>query len=238
MKHVSHYIRDLRDREKSKRFIAYLVLSWGLFGIFLQFARSFLSDDPLRSFINNFVYFTTQSNILITIISYLYLRKKNDSILYSSLSFIALINILVTGIVFHILLTPYMSSVSFLNHVLHTINPLIYVLFYFVVVTEYPAIKKVWIVLIYPMIYMLFVYLFVEPVLGNNLDQMVDVFDSARYVYPFLDPRNYERGFLGVLIFNLGILAPVMIIFSIFLLFLKQKFEHIFQLNSNKKEVA
>lgn len=238
MKSFLETIRDIRNREQAKRTIAYLVFSWGLFGIFLQFTRSFFSPQPLESFLTNFVYFTTQSNIFITIIAYLYIRGKLHGSLYSSLSFIALLNIFITGVVFHILLTPYMSQVSFLNHVLHTINPILYIIFYFTLITEFPPIKKVWISLIYPLIYALLVYIFIEPVLGDLLDQLIDVFDSARYVYPFLDPSNYDNGLLGAILFNLGVLAPIMLVLSFLLLYLKQKFEQKFHSLIDKKEVA
>ncbi|RJX26145.1 MAG: hypothetical protein C4537_03030 [Acholeplasma sp.] len=231
-------MRDLRDRESSRRVIAYLVLSWGILGILLQFGRSLLSPEPLLSFFTNFIYFTTQSNIFITVIAYVFIRGKSQSSTFHSFAFIALLNIIITGIVFHILLTPYMSRVSFLNHVLHTINPLLYVFFYFSLITSFPPIKKVWIVLIYPLIYASLVFLFIEPVFGNMLEQIVDAFDSARYVYPFLDPRNYDRGLIGVILFNLGILAPIMLGLSVLLLFLKRKYEEKIQTINNKKEVA
>lgn len=239
MTSIFETVHAIRDRERTKRIIAYLVLSFGIFGILLQFTRSFFSPEPLLSFITNFVYFTTQSNIFITVIAYLFIRGKSHTTLFSSLSFIALLNIMITGIVFHILLTPFMSQVSFLNHVLHTINPLLYVFFYFTLVSEFPPLKKVWISLIYPLVYALLVYIFIEPVLGDILNQIVIVFDnSARYVYPFLDPQNYDNGIVGLLVFNLGILAPIMLILSLLLLYIKQKFETKIQQNNIKKEVA
>ncbi len=238
MTSIFETVHAMRDRERTKRIIAYLVLSWGIFGILLQFTRSFFSPEPLQSFLTNFVYFTTQSNILITIIAYSFIRGKTHSTLFSSLSFIALLNIMITGIVFHILLTPYMSRVSFLNHVLHTINPLLYVFFYFTLITNFPPIKKLWISLIYPLVYALLVYIFIEPIFGDILDRIVEVFDSARYVYPFLDPRNYDNGIVGLLIFNLGILAPIMLILSFLLLYIKQKIETKVNQFNNKKEVV
>lgn len=237
MKKLFQVMRDMRDRESSKRIIAYLVLSWGLLGILLQIGRSLLSPDPLSSLLANFIFFTTQSNLFITIIAYLYIRGKTHYFLFHSLAFIALMNIMITGIVFHILLTPYMSGVSFLNHVLHTVNPLLYVFFYFTLIKEFPPLKRVWIVLIYPLIYASLVYILIEPVFGNMLDRVVIAFDSARYVYPFLDPRNYANGLWGVLLFNVGVLCPIMLGFSILLLFLKKKCEVNINLINNKKEV-
>ena len=128
--------RRIRDRESFTKGFAYLVLFWGMLGVLLQSARSLFGENPLELFLLTHFYFTTQSNILIVIVSLLYLFKQKRGPLFTSLSFITLINIFVTGVVFHTLLVPYMESVTFLNHVLHTINPILYIIFYFFIIKD------------------------------------------------------------------------------------------------------
>jgi hypothetical protein len=67
------------------------------------------------------------------------------------------------------------------------------------------------------------VYIFIEPLFGDLIENTIPNFESARYVYPFLDPGNYERETLGLIAFNLGLLAPLFTVFSYLLLYLKQK---------------
>lgn len=219
------FTRRLRDRNQSKQLFAYLVLFWGIVGVGFQTLRSLLGESPLEYTLVTHFYFTTQSNILLVIVSLLYLFKKKKGNGFTSLSFITLINISVTGIVFHTLLTPFMSNVSFLNHVLHTINPLLYIIFYFMVIEEHLPVSKFWISLIYPLIYMALVYLIIEPVFGDLMEELMTTFESARYVYPFLDPSQYERGIVGLILFNLGLLAPAMILLAFVLNLLKSRFE-------------
>ena len=217
--------RRLRDRNQSKQLFAYLVLFWGIVGVGLQTLRSLLGESPLEYTLITHFYFTTQSNISLVIVSLLYLFKKKKGNGFTSLSFFTLINISVTGIVFHTLLTPFMSNVSFLNHVLHTINPILYIIFYFMVIEELLPISKFWISLIYPLIYMALVYLMIEPIFGDLMEELMTTFESARYVYPFLDPNQYERGILGLILFNLGLLAPAMSLLAYVLNLLKSRFE-------------
>jgi hypothetical protein len=204
---------------------AYLVLFWGLLGILLQTVRSLFGENPLQLFLLTHFYFTTQSNILIIIVSTLYLTKQKRGSFFTSLSFITLINIFVTGVVFHTLLVPYMENVTFVNHILHTINPILYIIFYFFIIQEHLAPKKFYLALLYPIIYMLLVYIIIEPFFGNMMEANLESFPSARFVYPFLDPANYERGIPGLLMFNLGILAPIISLVSFGFCYLKSLFE-------------
>jgi hypothetical protein len=57
------------------------------------------------------------------------------------------------------------------------------------------------------------------------MEQLMTTFESARYVYPFLDPSNYERGIAGLILFNLGVLAPLICLISFLLNYLKFRFE-------------
>lgn len=219
------FAQRIRNRELVKRIIAYLVFICGIIGIGLQVGRSLLGSNPLEFSFITFLYFTTQSNIIITIIAFFYLFTKKRGPLFTSFAFIGFLNILITGIVFHTLLIPYMDHVSFLNHLLHTINPVLYTIFYIFVIEEFVPTKKFYISLIYPIIYMLSVYLIVEPVFGDMMERLMPDFVGARYVYPFLDPRTYPSGFSDLLIFNLGILAPAITLLSFLLSLFKQRFE-------------
>lgn len=222
MKNLAHV---LRDRESFRLLLTYLVLGWGLLGVLLLYGDTLYDPTATRNFLTTSFYYTTQSNILITLISIFYLCKFYTKRWFKYIAFIALVNIFMTGIIFHVLLTPFMGGVSFLNHLLHTINPLLYILFYFFILTDQVEFKRVWIGLIYPFIYTLLVFVLIEPVFGNLLDQQLPDFVGARYVYPFLDPREYEQGFWGMLLFNLGIISPIIIGTTSLLIFLKSRFE-------------
>ncbi|HCZ23541.1 MAG TPA: hypothetical protein DHV05_01600 [Acholeplasmataceae bacterium] len=204
---------------------AYLVLSFGLLGVGLQTGRSLLGSEPLAYTLITHFYFTTQSNLLVVIITSIYLFKQKRGPLFTSFAFITLVNLSMTGIIFHALLTPYMGQISFLNHVLHTITPILYILFYFLIIQPHLRISKFWVSLIYPLVYLVLVYTIIEPFFGDLMERLFSTFSNPRFVYPFLDPASYETGVQGLLLFNLGILAPLIAIFSFILCYLKSKFE-------------
>jgi hypothetical protein len=222
MKNIAHVLRD----RKSNRFIfTYLVLVFGLLGVLMLYGDSLYDPTASRTMLTTSFYFTTQSNIFITVIALLYILKQESKSWFKYVAFIALVNIFMTGIIFHVLITPFMGGVSFLNHLLHTINPILYILFYFLILKDYINQKKIWVGLIYPILYVAFVFLLVEPVFGDLLDQQLPDFVGARYVYPFLDPREYEQGFKGLILFNLGIVTPIIILATSLMIFLKSRFE-------------
>ena len=216
------FIKDLRNNNLKVKVISYTICLITSLTVLLQlFSALFIAKDGL----SRLIYFTIQSNLLVAVILVLFLLKKDDKVWFNRLSFIGLINISVTGIVFHLLLTPYMSSINFMQHMLHTLNPLLYILFYYLIIAKFLPLKEIYITLIYPLLYMVFVFFFVAPVLGDYLESMTGSWQVSRYVYPFLNPNNYKNGIVGMLIFNLGILAPSILGFSIVLQQLKQKLE-------------
>jgi len=217
--------RILRDRDDLKRYYTLFVFLWGALGISLLILRALMDVSPLPSLLSTFFYFTVQSNILITVVTFLYLKDYNQTKMFDALCYISAVNIFITSIVFHTLLIPYMSGVSFLNHITHTINPILYLGLFFLIMTPKIKLNTFWISLIYPLIYMGLIYLFIEPIFGNMLDLLMPNFIGARFVYPFLDPRTYPQGDPGLLIFNLLILAPLIAFSAFILLFFKQKFE-------------
>ena len=199
------------------------VLLFGILGISLEVARALYDDNFGASLFVTFLYFTTQSNLLLTVTLLLFLLKKRHKKSLNYLAFITLVNIVITAVVFHILLVPYMEKIGFIHHVLHTVNPILYVLFYYIIYDQKLPLNKFWIALIYPLVFMASVYIFIEPFFGDLIENTIPDFASARYVYPFLDPKNYKRETLGLLAFNLGLLAPIFTLFSYLLLYFKQK---------------
>lgn len=225
------WIVNLRNNHKLLLYFSSLIFLITSLTVLLQIISAlFIDKDGL----SRLIYFTIQSNVLVSLIVLFYILKKQHHLWFNRLAFIGLINISVTGVVFHVLLTPYMSSVSFMQHMLHTINPLLYIIFYFFFITTFIPLKELYISLIYPLLYILFVFLFVSPVLGDYLESMTGSWQVSRYVYPFLNPNNYRNGIVGMLIFNLGILAPSIFGFSFLLRHLKQTYE----LSIQKKETS
>ena len=218
-------IHSIRSNHLVSIILASFVSLNGTLGIILQIIRAFNFENRTAALATTFVYFTTQSNSLVILIPLLFILGFNDKKWFKILAFITLINITMTSIIFHVLITPFMSSVGMMQHILHTTNPVLFIIFYFVIITDFVPLKKVWVGLIYPLIYILFVYLIAEPILGDLLELASPSFQSARYVYPFLDPNQYQHGILGLLVFNFGIIAPLILLFTLFLAHLKKKFE-------------
>ncbi|MBU1143570.1 MAG: hypothetical protein KKH92_08010 [Firmicutes bacterium] len=229
-----NWIHDLRSKRNFTLWFSVCVMSTGILGILLLILRALFGDTPGPSLFITFLYFTSQSNILVTLIVLLFLLGYSSKKWFKYIAFIGLLNIVITGVIFHILITPYMSNVTFTNHILHTVNPLLYLIFYYVIVTDFVELKKFWISLIYPLVYLSSVYIIIEPMFGNMLDRLLPDFAGARYVYPFLDPRLYDNQIYGLLLFNLGILAPLICILAFLLILLKTKIERSLKLNIKK----
>ncbi len=219
------FVHGLRNRKMLMKWFPVLVLLWGILGIILLLGRALLSDNPGLYLLMTSFYYTAQSNIFITVILILFLLGFSEKKWFKDLSFIALVNIIMTGIIFHTLLKSNFANISFLRHVLHTINPILYFLFYFISVPGYVGFKKFWISLIYPILYFLYIHLFVEPLFGDLLDRLMVEYDDARYVYPFLDPGFYNNGYVGLFVFIFAILAPIICTLALSIDFLKFKLE-------------
>jgi len=144
-----------------------------------------------------FRYFTIQSNFLVMLVAIFYYTMKENKPFFKLLSTIALFNIIVTGVVFHTLLNEF--SGSFLVELQHTFVPILYIIFYFVVLKKGIEVKKFWILMIYPTIY--FIIFFIQGFFTNW------------YPYPFMNPNIQETGSLiitiSVMAFMMGILALI-----------------------------
>jgi hypothetical protein len=221
-----NFIKKIRANTKITKLSTYFSLLVFIFGIVLLIFRALNGPTPNLSLLTTFFYFTSQSNILILVVTLLFVTGFSSKKWFKYLAYIALVNIFMTGIIFHIFLTPYMSIVTFTNQMLHTVNPILYFYIYYIIFKDHIQLKSIWVSLIYPLFYMIFVYIFIEPFFGDLLDQLLPNFTGARYVYPFLDPRIYDNGITGLLLFNLGFLAPTIFLFALLLAFLKRKIEN------------
>ncbi len=219
MRDILKYIQH----PKIKNAFSIILFICGLLGIFLEIIRSVSSQNFFESILLTSLYFTTQSNFLFTLFALFLLLKFEDKKWFKYFAFIAFMNMFITGSIFHILLVGYVDHVGFIQHLLHTINPILFIVFYFFFYQQKLTISRFWIVLIYPLFYMLTVYLIIEPLLGNMLSNLLPNFYSARYVYPFLDPRVYDHGVLGLIGFTTGILAPIMMLISLLIIWIKAK---------------
>jgi hypothetical protein len=219
-------IHEIRKNSFLKNIITYFVFCWTLFGVVLSYSNFLFNHTNFPTLISTSLYFTIQSNLLVFIVVAIYTFKKNTK-LFKYFSFIVMINLSITGIVFYTLLASEMSSgISFTNHVLHAITPMIYLLFYMIILEESLPLKKFWVALIYPLSYMLFVFLIVAPFLGEMIEQYITSFQGIRYIYPFLDPANYSGGFIHMLGFNLFVMMPSFILISLFIIFIKSSIEN------------
>ena len=221
------FLRFLRDSRPITLGYVFFSLSWCVIGITLLVTRILESTHILNAFIATMLFFTTQSNILVVIILLLFLFNFSSKRWFIHLSFICLVNISITSLVFNILLGPNMDSLNLIQYVLHVIVPILYLIFYYVFIhTEIPL-KRFYIGIIYPLIYLISIYTWIEPIFGDKIEDSLENFNVSRYVYMFLDPSNFSLGLLGSIGFNLFILGGLIALLSLLLNFLKIKLTQI-----------
>ena len=209
------FLLNFRDKQSYKLSLlipAFLVSSWA---IFLLVYRIFEFPNQQDRALATLFYFTTQSNILIWFVLLLGFTKFAHHKWVQYLAFIALIDILITGIVFHVFLASFLDQIELMQHVLHTVVPITYLLFYTLTIKQKLPIRKFYIALIHPLIFLISVYLFIEPIFGDILNVIYPDLESARYVYPFLDPVYYELKILGLIGFISLVLTPFICLISI-----------------------
>jgi len=217
-----HYLRDSKHLSTLYTFLVLLCSVWG---IILLILRILNSDHFLSAFVATLVFFTTQSNILVLIVTLLFLLKFHYKKWFNYLSFIALVNIFITGLIFNTILGPFMGKLDLIQYVLHTINPVLYILLYYIFMPTKLDHKYSFIGILFPAFYIISVYSFIEPFLGNYILNAFNEFEVSRFVYPFLDPTNYEshpKGNLFFVLFTLGLSASIL---SFLLNLLKNKLE-------------
>ena len=154
--------------------------------------------------------FTNISNILIFVILVLYLAGFKDKNWFKYLAVAGLVAILMTGLIYHFIVKGD-DVMDFNGHVVHTFNPILYPIFYFLLVTPGIKLKHFWVSLVLPVIYFT-VILIQGPFTGW-------------YPYGFMDPSLPGKSLLDVLVFCLVILLPVIAIFTLGLIYLKNLLE-------------
>lgn len=152
-------------------------------------------------------YFTIQSNIIVIVVAIIHLLKPKAKWLEYA-SAIALVNIVITAIVFHALLQGF--GLTFKNHLTHTFAPLFYVILYYGFSQNPIGIKSIWVVWVYPLAYFLFFLIF-GPLINF-------------YPYPFMDVNTL--GLNTVLITGFGIFLPLIVLVSFGLIYLKRFLFH------------
>ena len=90
-----HYLRDSKHLSTLYTFLVLLCSVWG---IILLILRILNSDHFLNAFVATLVFFTTQSNILVLVVTLFFLLKFHYKKWFNYLSFIALVNIFITGL--------------------------------------------------------------------------------------------------------------------------------------------
>jgi len=197
-----NFILKLRSNDKVRFIIAGIIWLVHLYGV----VQMFFNDDFLEIF-NRLRLYTNISNILIFVVVTLYLTGYKDKNWFKYFAVIGLVAILMTGIIFHTLVSD--GDVNFDGHIVHTINPILYPIFYFLLVTPGIRLRHFWVSLILPTVYFT-VILSLGPW-------------THWYPYGFMDPT--KSSLLQVIGLCIGLLLPVIAIFTLGLLALKKWME-------------
>lgn len=180
-------------------------------------------ENPGSGALMMVTYFTIHSNIFVFISTILILLKKQSKTI-DRFIYITAIDIAITCIIYFVILLPIMIEVTAIQILTHGIIPPLFLLYYYVSHRTSVTQKSMLIALIHPFVYVLFVYLVVQPLYGDYLFSLYpNEIDS--YVYPFLNPNYFDYGFLGVMTTNLLILMPFVLIISFVILRTKVKID-------------
>ena len=199
---MSDSTRIISNRKHfTKAYILFAILCCVL-GLVLQAHRSLASPYPIPYFFINFLYFTTQSNILVLIVLILHFSGFISGRYFVDLVHISLVNILITGVGFHLFLGPYIT-LTLLQHLLHTVSPILYLIYYFFINRFSFNLKRFWILFLYPILYFLSIYLVIHPLMGDTLEMVQGDFRGTRYVYPFFDPFYFQNNYVFMILFFL-----------------------------------
>lgn len=218
-------ISNLRNNKTFISSFSIFVFLISALGVGLLIGRIFIDDQAIDRLLVTIFYFTTQSNFLVFMIMLFFLLKKDGKKWFKFLSLIALVDITITGLVFHIFLTTYVAHINLMQHLLHTITPVFYLAFYFIVLDHKFKVNQFWIGLIHPLIFIASVYTWIHPLFGDRIALIMLDFQGASYVYPFLDPATYNGNFLKLILFNFGLLMPLIILITLVLIWFKSKVE-------------
>ncbi|MGA0448097.1 MAG: hypothetical protein ACLTFB_01860 [Candidatus Phytoplasma pyri] len=162
---------------------------------------------PFNTPISLIWFFTKQSNILIFIIYLLYFFKSKKYNWYKYLVFIGLIDIMMTGIIYHFIINKGKSFIHFfhkpnleklLSQLEHTINPIFFLFFYFFYTKKTISYKNIWIALIHPSIYALFFlfygyFNFIEYNNNFSNDKKIQKDPTQYFPYVFFSPFEVKN---------------------------------------------
>jgi hypothetical protein len=195
------------------------LISWAcfvitLFAIGMIILKILQHPSPMKMFLASISFFTTQSVVLACFVMGLSVFKKEENKWFSYLSFIALIDIIVTTIVFNFVLVLMMDGYPFFQLMMHVIVPVCYLFYYFFIVKSTIKKQEIWIVLVHPFIFLVLVFTIINPFLGEVLVETVQDFNSSPYVYPFLDPQYFKDSIALTMILNALILSPTILLLS------------------------
>lgn len=233
MSKVYDVFNKLRNHAYIKNAIFVVTFMVSGYGIFLMFYRAFQGSDIPDRILATIFYFTSQSNLLVFIVLLLYVMKMNENRWYHVLSFIALFDIIITGLVFNTLLRTGMSELTFLQDVLHTIVPVFYTIFFFTNISYQPKKYDYFYTWIHLSLYLLLVYLVIHPFYADIMSLIFPEVTDYTYVYPFLNPANYPFGIVGLSVAMFIVVAPLMTSIAYILKRLKSMIE---ASNDKKKE--
>lgn len=207
LKLMSNIVQNLRQNRNVTKTLASLVF---IFNVYAMIDLFFLNESFV-AVLERLRMFTNISNILVFVIVGLYLLNLQHQNWFKYLAVIGLVAILMTGIIYHALLAE--SGMTFQNHVVHTINPALFALFYYLLISETIKIYHVWVSLILPILYF-GIILAIGPL-------------TNWYPYNFMDPSLANQSLGSVLVFCLGIMFPVIVVFTTVLVVLKNVFEKV-----------
>lgn len=172
-------------------FVTLIISAWGFLWSLFEYG---LTD--LR-------YFTNLSNLFVFVTVFLLFINRHDKKWFKYLAVITLVNITMTGVIYHVMLaTP---PLAFQSHLTHTLTPILYVIFYFTCIDDAIKLRQFWISLVFPLIYFLF-FIITGPSTGF-------------YPYGFMNVA--ENGIGEVMKFVGLILVPAIAVISIFFIFIK-----------------
>lgn len=191
--------------------------------VLLLFTFAFSMYGTFYSYVEfglgNIHYFTNQSNLIVFLATFLMMFGWDKSVWFKKIAIIALLDIILTGLVYNILLKDLVVNFTetqlFIMLVTHTIVPLLYTVLYLVFVLDKPSYKDLYILMIHPGLY------FISA-------QVIGLF-THYYPYPFLNPN---QGILMLLVLNLGILLPLLVLGGYGLIALKRYLNDALQLKA------
>ena len=191
--------------------------------VLLLFTFAFSMYGTFYSYVEfglgNIHYFTNQSNLIVFLATFLMMFGWDKSVWFKKIAIIALLDIILTGLVYNILLkdlvVDFTETQLFIMLVTHTIVPLLYTVLYLVFVLDKPSYKDLYILMIHPGLY------FISA-------QVIGLF-THYYPYPFLNPN---QGILMLLVLNLGILLPLLVLGGYGLIALKRYLNEALQLKA------